>query len=193
MVLCKQRQLWVKRHWEMLQLSFMKMKAFACFYRLWGFVSSVRILAGTAWAFPASPSIACQGLPWGLMDLWFFCRESGTVQHPLRMHGERTRRPGWWAPRTVVLKGHGLTPDPQMPKWESGVVWSPPAVREPESCCPLLWALPSQPLRRLPNCPPSWFISVEIGEQVEDSLVTAFLHLELSLVPFVLDFYVCGL
>lgn len=50
MVLCKQRQLWVKHHWEMLQFSFIKMKAFACFYGLWGFVSSVRILAGAAWA-----------------------------------------------------------------------------------------------------------------------------------------------
>lgn len=58
-------------------------------------------------------------------------------------------------------------------------VWSPPAVGEPESSChpvqpgtcPLLWALPSQPLpTSLPNCPPPWFISVEIWEQVEDSL-----------------------
>lgn len=155
MVLCKQRQLWVKRHWEMLQFSFMKMKAFACFYGLWGFVSSVSILAGVAWASPASLSLACQGLPWGQVELWFSCREGGTVQHPLRgsVHGARTRRPGWQAPRPAVLKGHSLTPDPRMPKWESGV-WSPLAIGEPKSCChpvepgicPLLWALPSRPL-----------------------------------------------
>lgn len=84
--------------------------------------------------------------------------KSGTVQHPLRgsVHGDRMRRPGWWASRTVVLKGHGLTPDPQMPNWESGVevYGAPPAVGEPESCChpiqpgtcPLLWALLSQPV-----------------------------------------------
>lgn len=87
-------------------------------------VLCVSILAGVAWASPASLSLACQGLPWGQMDLWFSCREGGTVQHPLRasVHGDRTRRPGWWAPRPAVLKGHGLTPDPRMPKWESGVV-----------------------------------------------------------------------
>lgn len=48
--------------------------------------------------------------------------------------------------------------------------------------------LPGHFLHSLPSCPPSWFISVEIWEQVEDSLVSAFLYLELSLVPFVLNF-----
>lgn len=203
MVLCKQRQLWVKRHWEMLQFSFMKMKAFACFYGLWGFVSSVSILAGVAWASPASLSLACQGLPWGQVELWFSCREGGTVQHPLRgsVHGDRMRRPGWWAPDQWFSKDIA---SPQTHECQSGSsVYGVPQQLGNLRAAAILFSLasalcsglclPSHFLRRLPNCPPSWFISVEIWEQVEDTLVSAFLYLELSLVPFVLNFFVCGL
>lgn len=73
-------------------------------------------------------------------------------------------------------------------------VWRHSAVGEPKKCCHPIQpglCLPNHFLHRLPNCPPSWFISVEIWEQVEDSLVSAFLHLELNLVPFVLNFFVC--
>nr|KAF6366429.1 hypothetical protein mPipKuh1_009848 [Pipistrellus kuhlii] len=81
---------------------------------------------------------------------------------------------------------HGLTPDPQMPKWESGVeVYGAHQQVENLRAAAILFSLapalcsglclPSQFLYRFPNCPPSWFISVEIWEQVEDSLVTAFI------------------
>lgn len=47
MVLCKQRQLWVKCHWEMLQFSFMKMKAFSSFYGLlWAVLGSWQVPLG---------------------------------------------------------------------------------------------------------------------------------------------------
>lgn len=89
------------------------------------------------------------------------------------LHGDRTRKPGWWAPRPAVLKGRSLTPDPGMLKWESGVVvYGVPkqlgnlrAAAILFSLAPALCSglcLPSHFLHRLPNCPPSWFISVEI-------------------------------
>lgn len=173
MVLSKQRQLWVKRHWEMLQFSFVDMKASALFYGLWGFVSSVKILEGTAWASLSPCSLACQGLPWGQIDRWFSCRESGTYQHPFRGLCMGT---GWGylagvSPEQWFSKG---VASPRPTNAKVGVwccVWSPPAVGEPESCChpaqrgtcPLLWALPHS-RHRLLNCPPSWSISVEIWE-----------------------------
>ncbi|CAK6444217.1 unnamed protein product [Pipistrellus nathusii] len=100
------------------------------------------------------------------------------------------RTPGWWASRTVVLKGHGLTPDPQMPKWESSVevygvhqqLGNLRAAAILSSLAPA--SLPSQPVpTSVPQLSP-FLVHFSGNLGASGGQRGNCLHLELSLVPF---------
>lgn len=106
------------------------------------------------------------------------------------VHGDRMRTPGWWASRTVVLKGHGLTPDPQMPKWESsvevyGVHQQLGNLRTAAILSSLAPAsLPSQPVpTSVPQLSP-FLVHFSGNLGASGGQLGNCLHLELSMVPF---------